>query len=93
MAAPNFQEFDWPPVEGLDERHNAFLRELMRRTEVNRRELEQIAREHRLMAFGAIEHINDCIATQFGEPLLEIGDDEAARLNEECEYFQVKGAA
>jgi hypothetical protein len=93
------QEFEeLPPagldqLDGLDDRHKALLVQIMRATEVNRRELERIAREQRLMGFGAIEHINDCVATAHGEPIFEIGEDEVVRVNKDCQLITLKGAA
>jgi uncharacterized tellurite resistance protein B-like protein len=88
LSSPHLAQLD-----GLDDRHKALLVHIMRATEVNRRELERIAREQRLMGFGAIEHINDCVAATHGEPIFEIGEDEVVRVNKDCQLITLKGAA
>lgn len=80
-------------LDGLDDRHKALLVHIMRATEVNRRELERIAREQRLMGFGAIEHINDCVAATHGDPIFEIGEDDVVRVNKDCQLITLKGVA
>ena len=84
---------DVDQIDGLDDRHQALLVQIMRATEVNRRELERIARNYRLMGFGAIEHINDCVADIHGEPIFEVGEDEVVRVNKDCKLITLKGAA
>lgn len=58
----------------LDDRHQAFFRELSVRPTWTRPEFDSLARTHGLMPDGAMEIINDAALEKWGAPFLEDGD-------------------
>lgn len=80
-------------TEGLNEKHAAFLSNLMQQVEWNRRALEQLARTHRLMPDGAIEAINEWAFDLYDDRLIDVEDDGYVRINNEAAIQIARAAA
>lgn len=80
-------------TEGLNEKHAAFLSNLMQQLEWNRRALEQLARTHRLMPDGAIEAINEWAFDLYDDRLIDVEDDGHIRINNEAAIHIARTAA
>lgn len=81
----------WPLAQ-LNDNHVELLNEIVRQVEWNRKALEQIARQHRLMPDGAIETLNDWAHDASGELLLEVEDGGLVHVNQDV-IKAFKGAA
>ena len=66
-------------IPGLDAAHATLLSIVMDSGSLERKAFEARAKELRLLADGAIEHINDWAFDRFDEPLIEDGDGGDAR--------------
>ncbi len=77
----NHQNDNDSGYHGLDDRHSAFLKELISRSHWEKSELEQKANQFKLMHSGAIETINDWSFENHGDVLID--EYESYELNSE----------
>ena len=68
-ATPNLSDF-----AGLDEAHSSLLKILLDEGALSRQDFEARAHSLKLLAGGALEHVNDWAFEHFDEPLIEDGD-------------------
>jgi len=68
-ATPNLSDF-----AGLDEAHSSLLKILLDEGALSRQDFEARAHSLKLLADGALEHVNDWAFEHFDEPLIEEGD-------------------
>ncbi len=62
------------PFEGLDGSHGALLSAVLGAGTLSKSEFEPLARSMKLLASGAIDHINEWAFDRFDEPVIEDGD-------------------
>jgi tellurite resistance protein len=68
-ATPNLSDF-----AGLDEAHSSLLKMLLDEGALSRQDFEARAHSLKLLAGGALEHVNDWAFEHFDESLIEDGD-------------------
>ena len=68
-ATPNLSDF-----ASLDEAHSGLLKMLLDEGALSRQDFEARAHSLKLLADGALEHVNDWAFEHFDEPLIEEGD-------------------
>lgn len=90
---PTGSDDDPREFPGLDPRHARFLSRLVRIHEWQRAELERLARDCRLMPYGAVETVNDWALDKLDDLLIEPTPDGGAIVNPDLDLEKLRAAA
>lgn len=77
-------------IDGLSDKHVAFLRKLLRQAEWPRGAVESLARDCRVMPNGAVESINEWAFCEFEDRLLEFSEDGRLRVNPDIDINELR---